>query len=125
MCSAHREYEIAIEVSEQRLREYGLSFSMVADAVRRSSLNLAGGTIRTAGEEIRVRTVGRKYTGEELAAIVVLADPEGEIITLDRIARHPGRFHRRPHTGTHQRRAGRPDRCQQNQRRGFTGHLRR
>jgi len=81
-----REYEIAIEVSEQRLREYGLSFATVADAVRRSSLNLAGGIIRTAGEEIRVRTVGRKYTGEELASIVVLANPNGEIITLDRIA---------------------------------------
>jgi len=81
-----REYEIAIEVSEQRLREYGLSFSTVADAIRRSNLNLAGGTIRTVGEEIRVRTVGRKYTGEELASIVVLADPQGEIITLDRIA---------------------------------------
>ncbi|MEN8245618.1 MAG: efflux RND transporter permease subunit [Thermodesulfobacteriota bacterium] len=81
-----REYEIAIEVSEQRLREYGLSFSTVADAVRRSNLNLAGGTIRTTGEEIRVRTLGRKYTGEELASIVVIASPGGEIITLDRIA---------------------------------------
>jgi len=81
-----REYEIAIEVSEQRLREYGLSFAAVADAVRRSNLNLAGGTIRTVGEEIRVRTVGRKYTGEELASIIVMAGPGGEIITLDRIA---------------------------------------
>mgnify|MGYP000750722523 CR=1 FL=1 len=52
------------------------------DAVRRSNLNLAGGTIRTRGEEIRVRTLGRKYTGEELASIVVLARPEGEIITI-------------------------------------------
>ena len=81
-----REYEIGIELSEQRLREYGLSFNAVADAVRRSNLNLAGGTIRTVGEEIRVRTVGRKYTGEELASIVVLATPQGEVITLDRIA---------------------------------------
>jgi multidrug efflux pump subunit AcrB len=81
-----RDYEIAIEVSEERLREYGLSFREVADAVRRSNLNLAGGTIRTRGEEIRVRTLGRKYTGEELASIVVLARPEGEIITLDRLA---------------------------------------
>ncbi len=82
-----REYEIAIEVSEQRLREYGLNFDQVTAAVRRSNLNLAGGTIRTQGEEIRVRTMGRKYTGKELAAIVVLAKPEGEIITLDRLAR--------------------------------------
>jgi multidrug efflux pump subunit AcrB len=81
-----REYEIGIEVSEQRLREYGLTFEEVAAAVRRSNLNLAGGLIRTRGEEIRVRTMGRKYTGEELASIVVLARPEGEIITLDRLA---------------------------------------
>ena len=81
-----RDYEIAIEVSEARLRQYGLSFSDVADSVRRSSLNLAGGTIRTREEEIRVRTMGRKYTGEELASIVVLARPEGDVTTLDRLA---------------------------------------
>ena len=81
-----RDYEISIEVSEERLRQYGLSFAQVARAVRNSSLNLHGGTIRTAGEEIRVRTVGRKYTGEELARIVVLADAEGGLVTLDRIA---------------------------------------
>ena len=81
-----REYEINIELSEERLREYGLTFSKVVDAIRRSNLNLAGGTIRTRGEEIRVRTIGRKYTGEALSSIVVLARPEGEIITLERLA---------------------------------------
>lgn len=82
-----RDYEIGIELSEERLRQYGLTFNDVADAVRRSSLNLAGGTIRTQEEEIRVRTMGRKYTGEELASIVVLARPEGDVVTLDRLAR--------------------------------------
>ncbi len=82
-----REYEISIEVSEERLREYGLTFGAVAAAVRRSNLNLAGGTIRSQGEEIRIRTMGRKYTGAELADIVVLAGPGGEMITLDRVAR--------------------------------------
>ena len=81
-----RGYEISIEVSEKRLREYGLSFDRVVDTIRRNNLNLAGGTIRTQGEEIRVRTMGRKYTGETLSSIVVLARPEGEIITLDRLA---------------------------------------
>jgi len=81
-----REYEIAVEVSEERLREYGLTFAQVSSAVRRGSLNLSGGVIRTKGEEIRVRTVGRKYTGKDFASIVVLASPNGEIITLDRLA---------------------------------------
>jgi len=47
---------------------------------------MAGGTIRTEGEEIRVRTVGRKYTGEELSEIIVLTSPQGDIITLDKLA---------------------------------------
>ncbi len=81
-----REYEIGIEISEEKLRKYGLNFDQVANVVRKSSFNLAGGTLRTVGEEIRIRTVGRKYTGEELAKIVVLARPGGEIITLDKIA---------------------------------------
>ena len=81
-----REYEIGIEISEEKLRRYGLTFEQVAASVRKSSFNLAGGTLRTVGEEIRIRTVGRKYTGPELAEIVVLASPDGEIITLDRLA---------------------------------------
>jgi multidrug efflux pump subunit AcrB len=81
-----RDYEISIEVSEEQLRRYGITFAQVAQAVRRSSVNLHGGTIRTRGEEIRVRTVGRKYTGGELAKIVVLAGPAGDLVTLDRLA---------------------------------------
>jgi multidrug efflux pump subunit AcrB len=81
-----RDYEIGIGVSEERLREYGLTFDEVAMAVRRGSLNLAGGTIRSEGEEIRIRTMGRNYTGAEFASVVVKARPNGEVITLDRIA---------------------------------------
>ena len=81
-----RDYEIGIEVSEERLREYGLTFAQVSQAVRQSSLNLSGGTVRTVGEDIRLRTIGRKYTGKELATVVVTATPDGDVITLDRIA---------------------------------------
>ncbi|MGD9366408.1 MAG: efflux RND transporter permease subunit [Desulfobacteraceae bacterium] len=84
--SGTRQYEIGIEVSEERLRQYGLTFDQVTAAVRRGNLNLGGGTIRTQGEEIRLRTTGRKYTDKELASIVVMAGPDGQIITLDRLA---------------------------------------
>lgn len=81
-----RDYEISIEVSEQRLREYGITFEHVANAVRAGNLNLAGGVLRTEGEEIRLRTLGRKYNGEEFRKIQVLAKPDGSIITLDQVA---------------------------------------
>lgn len=84
--SGTRDYEITIELSEERMREYGLTFASVAQAIRQGNMNLSGGSIRTKGEQISLRAVGRKYTGEEFAPIVVLSRPDGEIITLDRIA---------------------------------------
>ena len=49
-------YEISIEVSEDDLRRHGLTFDQVADAVRRSSLDLPGGSVRTERGEILLRT---------------------------------------------------------------------
>lgn len=91
-----RDYEISIEVSEQRLQQYGLSFAAVSDAIRRSNLNLSGGTLRTEGEEIRLRTLGRKYTGRELSKIVVMANPTGETVTLDQVAHIKDDFEENP-----------------------------
>ncbi len=59
--SAARPYEIAIEVPEQELRRHGLTFDQVAAAVRRSSLDLPGGSVRTRAGEILLRTKGQAY----------------------------------------------------------------
>lgn len=81
-----RDYEISIEVSERRLREYGLTFDEVARIVRTSSLNLPGGTIRSENEEITIRTMGRGYTGKEYAEIPLITASDGTIIRLGDIA---------------------------------------
>lgn len=81
-----RDYELSIEVSEARLRQHNLTFPEVMNAVRRNNLNIPGGLIRTQNQEIRLRTLGRKYTGEELAAIPVLTRPDGTLVTLGDVA---------------------------------------
>lgn len=81
-----RDYEVFVEVSEEKLQLYGLTFDEVAAAVARSNLNMGGGTIRTKGEEIRLRTMGRKYTGKEISDIVALATEDGSLVTLDQVA---------------------------------------
>jgi multidrug efflux pump subunit AcrB len=81
-----RPHEIAVEVKEETLRRFGITFPEVAAAIRRSNLNLAGGTIRSRGEEIRARTVGRKDDAESLAAIAVRADSDGVSIPLGQLA---------------------------------------
>lgn len=78
--------EISIEVSEQTLRRYGLTFDQVANAVRRSSLDLPGGTIRSGGGEILVRTKGQAYRGDEFEDVVVVSRGDGTTITLSDVA---------------------------------------
>jgi len=81
-----RRYEISIEVSEEALRRYGLSFQQVANAVRGASLDLPGGSVKTQGGEILLRTKGQKYRGEEFEDIVVITHGDGTRVLLKDVA---------------------------------------
>ncbi len=81
-----RDYEISVEVPEQTLRQYGLSMSEVSQAIRDSSLDLPGGTIKTEGGDILLRTEGQRYTGQEFSRLVLRTFPDGTRLTLGDIA---------------------------------------
>ncbi|MGD9342184.1 MAG: efflux RND transporter permease subunit, partial [Chromatiales bacterium] len=81
-----RDYEISVEVPEQTLRQYGLSMSEVSQAIRDSSLDLPGGTIKTEGGDILLRTEGQRYTGQEFSRLVLRTYPDGTRLTLGDIA---------------------------------------
>ncbi|MFU8831775.1 MAG: efflux RND transporter permease subunit [Wenzhouxiangella sp.] len=99
-----RPYEIGIEVREETLRAYGLTLAEVADAVRRSSLDLPGGRIEAVGGDILLRAMGQAYVGRDFSDIVIRTNPDGSRVLLsdiaeikdgfierDRYARHNGR----------------------------------
>ena len=79
-------YEISIEVSEVTLRRHGLTFDQVADAVRRSSLDMPGGSVRTEGGEILLRTIGQAYRGEEFENLVLWTRPDGSRLRVGDVA---------------------------------------
>ena len=81
-----REYEIAIEVSENTLRKYGLTMAEVATAVRLASLDMPGGSIKTDMGDILLRTKGQVYTGREFADIALRSYPDGTRLLLGDIA---------------------------------------
>ncbi len=81
-----RDYEISIEVPEESLRRHGLTFDDVVRAVRRSSLDLPGGAIKTSSGEILLRSKGQAYTGREFEQIVVLTRADGTRLLLGEIA---------------------------------------
>ena len=70
-------YEISIEVSEAALRRHAMSFDQIAEAVRRESLDLPGGSVRTDGGEIQLRTTGQAYRGAEYEDLVLWTRPDG------------------------------------------------
>lgn len=82
-----RPYEISIEVSEDALRRWGLTFQEVADAVRRSSLDLPGGRIRSRDGEILLRTEGQAYRGIEFERLPLLTLRDGTRLELADVAR--------------------------------------
>ena len=81
-----RPFEISIEVSEATLRRHGLTLAQVADAVRRTSVDMPGGTIKTEGGDILVRTEGQAYRGIELENVVVLTRADGTRVLLRDVA---------------------------------------
>lgn len=81
-----RAYEIGIEVREETLRAYNLTLAEVAQAIRRSSLDLPGGRIETAGGDVLVRTVGQAYVGRDFENIVVRTNADGSRVLVRDIA---------------------------------------
>ncbi|MDG1945396.1 MAG: efflux RND transporter permease subunit [Halioglobus sp.] len=81
-----REYEIAIEISEQLLREYHLSLSDVAKIISVSSLDVPAGSVRTENGDIMLRTMGQAYVQQDFENILLKTWPDGTRLLLGDIA---------------------------------------
>ncbi|WP_017445151.1 efflux RND transporter permease subunit [Gayadomonas joobiniege] len=84
--SGVRDYEIAIEVSQDKLREFDLSLEQVASAIQNSSLDLSAGNVRTEGGDVLIRSKGQAYRQDEFEQIVLKTSESGSILTLGDIA---------------------------------------
>ncbi len=81
-----RPYEVSIEVSEARLRRHGLTFDEVVRAVRRSSVDLPGGTIKARGGEVLLRAKGQAYNRLDFEALPLIALEDGRRLQVGDVA---------------------------------------
>ena len=81
-----RPYEISIELSEDAMNAYGVSFDDVATAVRASSIDLPGGAVRTEAGEILLKTESKRYSAEQFEGIAVISRADGTVVPLSSIA---------------------------------------
>ena len=78
--------EISIEVSENTLQKYGLTFDFIANRIRSSSMDVPGGAIETYDGEILIRSKGQAYSGDDFGLIPVLSMADGSTLLLRDIA---------------------------------------
>ncbi len=83
---AVRDYEIHVEVPQETLRRYKLSIPEISDIIKRTSIELGGGSIKTSGGEILVRMTERRNFANEFKDIPIIKDTNGGTVFLHDIA---------------------------------------
>lgn len=81
-----RKEEVSIEVSEDALRSYGLTFDDVAAAVRGGSVNLSAGSVRADTGTIQLRARNLADTQQQFGDIVVRETANGGRIRIRDVA---------------------------------------
>lgn len=78
--------QVTIEVSEDALNQYNLTFSQVANAITASSVNLSAGTVETTGGDLQLRARSLANTKAEFESIIVRQTADGGTVRVGDIA---------------------------------------
>ncbi len=81
-----RPFEISIELSDTVLERFGLTFQQVTEAIRRHSVDMPAGSLKTRDGEITLRTKGQAYRGADFARIPLFTRADGTRLTLGEAA---------------------------------------
>ena len=81
-----RKPEIGIEVSENALREYGMSFDEVSRAIKSNSVDIPGGVARTSSGETLLRSMGKAHNGKQFEKMQILTSSNGSHLSLGELA---------------------------------------
>ncbi len=83
---AAKNYQIDVEISEDTLREHGLTLAQVSQLIRRNNVELPAGTIKTDSQDVLVKGKDKSLTGEGIADLPVLTQPGGTVLTVGDLA---------------------------------------
>ena len=78
--------EIAVEISQEDLRRYGLTLDEVANRIRKNSLDLPAGGLKTKSGEILIRVKERRDYGRQFAQLPIITTADGSKVLLGEIA---------------------------------------
>ncbi len=84
--SGYPALEISVEISEENLLRYNLTFSQIAQAISNNNRDLSGGEIRSSKEELLIRLRSRSSDPNKIGSIVVASSGNGKNVYLRDVA---------------------------------------
>ena len=84
--SGYPPLEISVEISEQNLLRYNLTFDQISRAIAINNQDISGGQIKSDEEEILIRTRNRSVDPQEIGDIILRANPDGSYLRLRDVA---------------------------------------
>ena len=78
--------EISIEVTEDVLRRYNLTFDQVANAVRANNRDVSAGSVKSTSEEILIRSMAKETDAQLIGDIVLRSNPDGSSLKVRDVA---------------------------------------
>jgi multidrug efflux pump subunit AcrB len=78
--------EVSIEVSEETLRRYNLTFDEISGAIQRASINASGGSVRTETGQSQIEVRQRADTAEEFGNIIIRQTSDGATVRVKDVA---------------------------------------
>lgn len=82
-----RAREIWVEADPLKLRENRLSLGEIANVLKAENIKLSAGSIETGTQDLRLRTVGRFETAQDIAAVILRGNDERNFLRVQDVAR--------------------------------------
>lgn len=84
--------EIEISFDDVALRRHGLTLEQAGLLVRNSNIDITGGSVRTAEEELLIRSRNKGYYAKDLENLVLLRNENGALVRLRDVAKVTDRW---------------------------------
>jgi len=90
--SGYPQPEISVEIKEEELLRYNLTFDHIVRAIQGNNQDISGGEIKSEDEELLIRLRSRSADPNKIGAIVLRGQPDGSYIRIRDVAEVKKKF---------------------------------
>jgi multidrug efflux pump subunit AcrB len=84
--SGYPEPEISVEIKEEQLLRYNITFDQIVSAIQNNNQDISGGEIKSEEEEFLIRLRSRSASPDKIGGIILRGQPEGGYLYIRDVA---------------------------------------